>query len=114
MKKGQPHIRFFLSRRGDDASWVPRKCFEIGLFVSTKEDLKHPLDPQGIGIEWNNVAGLGARIDSYTKPMKAGTSFMNGAIFMNIQPMIARVKTDKQYANKLQQFDGSFTEIINL
>ena len=113
-KKGQPFIRIFLFRRGDDASWFPRKCFEIGLFVSTKEDLKHPLDPQGIGIEWNNVAGLGARIDSYTKPMQPSTPFMKGALFMDIQPMIARVKNDKQYANKLQQFDGSFTEIINL
>ncbi len=37
MRKGQPHIRIFLSRRGDDASWHPRKCFEIGLFVSTKK-----------------------------------------------------------------------------
>jgi hypothetical protein len=46
--------------------------------------------------------------------MQPGTLFITGALFMNIQPMIARVKTDKQYADKLQQFDGSFTEIINL
>jgi hypothetical protein len=114
VKKGQPHIRIFLSRRGDDASWHPRKCFEIGLFVSTKEDLKHPQEPQGIGIEWNNVAGLGAKIEGYAKPMQPSVVFMKGALFTNIQPMIARVKTDNQYADKLRRFDGSFTEIINL
>ena len=111
-------IRLMIERRTADDRWSPRKKFEWMLFISTKKDLRPPVEMQPIGIEMNRLSHLAQRIDGYaSKPIAPIKAFFDCALYMpaaDIQQLILKVKNDDKFRGMLNNLDPYFREITNM
>jgi hypothetical protein len=116
-KQFAAELAMTLTRKAPDLTWMPRRRFQWGLFVSSKKDLLSPEKIQPIGIELNRVSGLAEKIDGYaSKNATPHPSFFDGAIYLpasQIQELIRKVKSDQETYKKIAALDPYFKPVLD-